>query len=153
MWVLIIVLSTTFGAVLTLLVVQAFYEIPTLMTKDTPAPILHVPFPAITICSANSVIDHKAKNFVEEMYVSNNSEIQKSFHIKKLLFACHSLYRLLPNGTTKEEVKRALLVLTAFTERQWKPIENEHIKLTEAVFELNNLTIMRVLEKLGLVNS
>lgn len=67
LWVLIIILITIFGGVLTLLVIQSFFNIPTLMTKDVPVPTLQVPFPAVTICHANTVIDYKARDFVNRM--------------------------------------------------------------------------------------
>lgn len=56
-----------FGGVLTMLVMQDFFEIPTLMTREAPALTHTVPFPAVTICSANTIIDHKANVFVNRM--------------------------------------------------------------------------------------
>lgn len=67
LWIAIMILITIFGGVLTMLVVRAFFEIPTLMTMDTPVLTNEVPFPSVTLCSASTIIDYKAIEFVNRM--------------------------------------------------------------------------------------
>lgn len=46
---------------------QRYLGSPTRMTIGSPLSVAEVPFPAVTICHPQSVIEYKAKDFVERM--------------------------------------------------------------------------------------
>lgn len=63
------ILSTLFslGVLLVVLLWKKYLDSPTRMTIASDMSILQVPFPGITICHPQSVLDYKAVKFVEKM--------------------------------------------------------------------------------------
>lgn len=63
------ILSTLFslGVLLVVLLWKKYLDSPTRMTIASDMSILQVPFPGITICHPQSLLDYKAVKFVEKM--------------------------------------------------------------------------------------
>lgn len=59
----------SFAAVLVVMLWKKYLESPTRMTISAPLSTLEVPFPAVTVCHPQSVLDYKAEEFVDKMYV------------------------------------------------------------------------------------
>lgn len=66
-WSLIPLLLLTFAALLVFFLWKRYLESPTRMTIATPLPSLDVPFPGITVCHPQSILDYKAVPFVNRM--------------------------------------------------------------------------------------
>lgn len=56
-----------FGALLVLELVRAFFSKPTVMVIDRPELVRNIPFPGVTLCHPQTVIDHKARSFVDTL--------------------------------------------------------------------------------------
>lgn len=70
LWSIIPIVIFLFGAVLVYQLVRAFFEKPTVMIIDKPTSVQSIPFPGITFCHPQTVIDHKARLFVDKLYSS-----------------------------------------------------------------------------------
>lgn len=117
------------------------------MTMDAPQPIHSIPFPAITICHPQSVIEYKAKIFIEKMYVF------VSYFVSKLIqyFYLKLLFRQIPAESSKAEVLDAFPVLGVFVEHQFEDTLTEQLQLVDKVLALNGLSVLDAVQELGLV--
>lgn len=66
-WIIIPITMLIFGSYLVFELAAKFLIAPTFMIIDTPQSILSVPFPAVTYCHPQTVLDHKAREFVQNM--------------------------------------------------------------------------------------
>ncbi|XP_039438732.1 sodium channel protein Nach-like [Culex pipiens pallens] len=119
------ILSTLFslGVLLVVLLWKKYLDSPTRMTIASDMSILQVPFPGITICHPQSVLDYKAVKFVE-----------------KIKF---------PLGATKANVLESLPSLGYFNEHQWTFPRSQNLKMIDNVLTLNNLTVEDAINELG----
>lgn len=77
LWILIPIMVLAFGAYLAVCLFNSYEQVPTLITVDKPVPIQAVVFPAITFCHPQTVIDYKARLFVQKMYVQRSQRARK----------------------------------------------------------------------------
>lgn len=66
-WKLIPIVVLAFGVYLAVKLLNVYKEVPTLIIIDKPIPIQSVVFPAITLCHPQTVLDYKARLFVQRM--------------------------------------------------------------------------------------
>uniref|UniRef100_A0A1S4H4X8 Uncharacterized protein n=4 Tax=gambiae species complex TaxID=44542 RepID=A0A1S4H4X8_ANOGA len=125
LWIAIIVAFFVFGIVLIYLLWQKFVDSPTRMTIASEMKIVQVPFPGITLCHPQSVVDYKAERFVEKIK--------------------------LPLGATKESVLKNLPSLGYFTEHQWTFPRPQDLRMIDNVLQLNNYTIEQAIDELGMI--
>jgi amiloride-sensitive sodium channel len=85
---------------------------------------LQVPFPAITICHPQSVIDYKIFGYSGNL--------------------------TLPPGSTRKVVWDALPLLGVFTEHRWTMPSKKDVKLVHETLQLNNLTVEDAINALGM---
>uniref|UniRef100_A0A182IT54 Amiloride-sensitive sodium channel n=1 Tax=Anopheles atroparvus TaxID=41427 RepID=A0A182IT54_ANOAO len=124
-WIIIIVAFFGFGVALIFLLWQKFVDSPTRMTIASEMKIMQVPFPGVTLCHPQSVVDYKAAQFVE-----------------KIKF---------PLGASKESVLKSLPSLGYFTEHQWTFPRPQDLKMIDKVLQLNNYTIEQAIDELGMI--
>lgn len=67
LWVLIIGSLFSLGVVLVILLWRKYVDSPTRMTVASEMSILQVPYPGITICHPQSVMDYKAEKLVDKL--------------------------------------------------------------------------------------
>lgn len=67
LWILIPISLFAFGGYLVFELLSSFQEVPSLITIDQPIPTQSVIFPAITCCHPQTVLDYKARKFVQKM--------------------------------------------------------------------------------------
>ncbi|XP_052873493.1 uncharacterized protein LOC128278806 [Anopheles cruzii] len=67
LWVGIILSFFVFGVALIVLLWQKFLDNPTRVTIASDMKLVEVPFPGVTLCHPQSVVEYKAKRFVERM--------------------------------------------------------------------------------------
>ncbi|XP_058827422.1 sodium channel protein Nach-like [Topomyia yanbarensis] len=94
------------------------------MTVAAEMTILQVPFPAVTICHPQSVMDYKAEKFVDKLK--------------------------LPLGATRTSVLESLPALGCFNENQWSFPRIQTLKTVDNLLTMNNLTIEDAINKLGM---
>lgn len=66
-WSCIMIVLLSFSATLVHLLYRRYLDSPTRVTIDSPMPINTIPFPAVTICHPQNVIEYKSKAFVKRM--------------------------------------------------------------------------------------
>uniref|UniRef100_A0A182K6C4 Uncharacterized protein n=1 Tax=Anopheles christyi TaxID=43041 RepID=A0A182K6C4_9DIPT len=125
LWIAIIATFFGFGIVLIYLLWQKFVDSPTRMTIASEMKIVQVPFPGITLCHPQSVVDYKAERFVEKIK--------------------------LPLGATKDSVLKNLPSLGYFTEHQWTFPRPQDLRMIDNVLQLNNYTIEQAIDDLGMI--
>lgn len=57
-----------FGSLMVYELVRAFFSMPTMTIVDKSVTVQNVPFPGITFCHPQTVIDYKARLFVNKLY-------------------------------------------------------------------------------------
>lgn len=67
LWSILPILIGIFGTFMVVLLYEKYLDSPTSMTIARPLPILNVPFPAITICHPQNVMDYKIESFLNNM--------------------------------------------------------------------------------------
>lgn len=70
MWKLIPIVVLAFGAYLVVKLLNNYQEVPTLIIVDKPVATQSVVYPALTFCHPQTVLDYKARQFVQKMYKS-----------------------------------------------------------------------------------
>lgn len=127
LWSVIPVSILIFGGYLVFRLASAYLDSPTLMTIDRPRPVQAVPFPAVTLCHPQTVIAHKASEFVQ-----------------------HRL-RTLPDGIDASSVLEALPSLGAFLENPWGSGPSvESLLIVDRALSANNLTVADAVRECGL---
>uniref|UniRef100_A0A336M005 CSON006246 protein n=1 Tax=Culicoides sonorensis TaxID=179676 RepID=A0A336M005_CULSO len=122
LWAIWMITMLCFGAYIAILLWDSFVYSPTRVTSDSVF-VKEVPFPAVTICHPQSIMDYQVERFLKEIQI--------------------------PSNTTKEEVGKKLVVLSMFTEYQWdEPVEAD-LNLIHHVLTLNNYTVERAIDYLG----
>ncbi|EAT45221.1 AAEL003470-PA [Aedes aegypti] len=125
LWVLIIGSLFSLGVVLVILLWRKYVDSPTRMTVASEMSILQVPYPGITICHPQSVMDYKAEKLVD-----------------KLKF---------PLGATRASVLENLPALGYFNEHQWTFPRQQNVKMIDALLAMNNLSIVNAIDELGTI--
>ncbi|XP_070494636.1 sodium channel protein Nach-like [Chironomus tepperi] len=87
--------------------------------------IHEIPFPGITICHPQNVMEYKSREFVRSAKF--------------------------PLGATPEYTLEILPLLAGFTERQWIVPRIEDLEMIDAILDANNLTVKGAIDKLGTV--
>lgn len=67
LWSVLPIIILIFGLIMVTLLYEKYLDSPTSMTIARPLTILKVPFPAITICHPQNVMDYKIHNFLNHM--------------------------------------------------------------------------------------
>lgn len=67
LWIVLLATSLCLGIVLVFLLWKKYVDSPTRMTVAPEMAILQVPFPAVTICHPQSVMDYRAEEFVDKL--------------------------------------------------------------------------------------
>ncbi|XP_035787391.1 sodium channel protein Nach-like [Anopheles albimanus] len=125
LWIVIIAAFFAFGVALIFLLWEKFIDSPTRMTIASEMKIMQVPFPGVTICHPQSVMDYKAQRFVESIKF--------------------------PLGATKDTILKNLPSLGYFTEHQWIFPRPQDLTMIDKVLQLNNYTIEQAIDKLGMI--
>lgn len=129
LWTVIPVSILLFGSYLVYQLASQYNAVPTLMIIDRPRPVLAVPFPAVTFCHPQTVIDYKARQFVA------------------------GLHRL-PDGVSAEAVIDALPALGMFVENPWGVVDAEYarpeLQLIDETLRANGYTVKAAVRELGL---
>lgn len=127
LWSFIPVSILAFGGYLVFLLASAYLDSPTLMTIDRPRSVNAVPFPAVTLCHPQTIIDQKAHEFVAQRL------------------------RQLPHGIDAAAVLAALPSLGAFLENPWGSGPSAESLLTvHRALAANNLTVTDAVRACGL---
>lgn len=100
---------------------------PTRVTIASPMPSTSVPFPGVTICHPQNVMEYKTREFINKMK--------------------------LPLGASKERSMEILPLLAAFTEHQWTYPRIEDLQIIDEILDLNNLSVEDAINQLGTVCS
>ncbi|XP_055594577.1 sodium channel protein Nach-like [Uranotaenia lowii] len=124
-WVTILTTLFSLGVALVFLLWRRYVDSPTRMTVASEMKILQVPFPGITLCHPQSVVDYKAEKFVD-----------------KLKF---------PIGATRASILENLPSLGYFNEHQWTFPRIQNVKMIDALLTLNNITIEAAIDELGMI--
>lgn len=66
-WSTVIIIAFFIGAVILTHLISQFLQVPFQITVGYPAPLLSIPFPAITLCHPQTVIKFKAQKFIDTM--------------------------------------------------------------------------------------
>lgn len=66
-WWTIIILAFSFGGVILHRLITQFFEVPFQITNPSPALLLSIPFPSVSLCHPQTVIKFKASQFVDRM--------------------------------------------------------------------------------------
>ncbi|XP_063706201.1 sodium channel protein Nach-like [Culicoides brevitarsis] len=111
-----------FGAYIAIKLWESFIYSPILVTNED-VQVREVPFPAVTICHPQSVIDYKVEGFLKDLS--------------------------LPPNISREQVAEKLVVLSMFTEFQWEPPDYAALALIDEVLLLNNISVSTAIERLG----
>jgi len=67
MWSCIMISLLSFAATLIFLLYRRYLDSPTRVTISSPMPIVELPFPAITICHPQNIMEYKSKEFVKKL--------------------------------------------------------------------------------------
>lgn len=70
LWSCIMIGLLIFGATLIFLLYRRYVDSPTRVTISAPLSINDIPFPGITICHPQNVMEYKSKEFVKKMWVN-----------------------------------------------------------------------------------
>ncbi|KAG5683871.1 hypothetical protein PVAND_013132 [Polypedilum vanderplanki] len=125
LWSCIMLSLFSFAITLVFLLYRRFLQSPTIVTIDAPIPIHDIPFPAVTICHPQNVMEYKSKEFLERAK--------------------------LPLGLTREYAMKILPLLGGFTERFWIEPRTEDLELIDQFLVANNMTVEDAIDRLGTV--
>lgn len=67
LWSFLPIIIFIFGLTMVVLLYYKYLDSPTRMTIASPLSILEIPFPAITICHPQNVMDYKVESFVNKL--------------------------------------------------------------------------------------
>ncbi|CAO1376532.1 unnamed protein product [Diamesa tonsa] len=109
------------------LLYERYLSSPTRVTIGSPMPTTSVPFPGVTICHPQNVMEYKTKEFINKMK--------------------------LPLGASKQRSMEILPLLAAFTEHQWTYPRIEDLEIIDEILDLNNLSVEDAINQLGTVCS
>ena len=123
-WTIIITTLFSLAGVLLFFFWRKYVTFPTRVNVASPMTTLQVPFPAITICHPQSVMDYKIEKFM------NNVK--------------------LPPGGTKKAVWDALPIIGVFTEHKWTRPNKKEVKLVHDFLTLNNISVVDAINTLGM---
>lgn len=126
LWTAIPISILLFGSYLVYQLASQFNAVPTLMIIDRPRPVHAVPFPAVTFCHPQTVLDYKARQFVAGL-------------------------RQLPDGTNATAVLEALPALGMFVENPWGVLgDAPELALIDRTLRANGYTVAAAVRELGL---
>ncbi|XP_053686211.1 sodium channel protein Nach-like [Sabethes cyaneus] len=124
LWIVLLATSLCLGVVLVFLLWKKYVDSPTRMTVAPEMAVLQVPFPAVTICHPQSVMDYRAEKLVDKLK--------------------------LPLGATRETVLESLPALGYFNEHQWSFPRMQNLQLIDNLLIMNNLTVEEAIQELGM---
>lgn len=126
LWTAIPISILLFGSYLVYQLASQFNAVPTLMIIDRPRPVNAVPFPAVTFCHPQTVLDYKAREFVAGL-------------------------RQLPDDTNASAVLEALPALGMFVENPWGVVgDAPELALIDRTLQANGYTVAEAVRELGL---
>ncbi|KAJ6635204.1 Sodium channel protein Nach [Pseudolycoriella hygida] len=124
-WSTVIVASFIVGVILLAHLVAKFVTSPFQITAGHPEMLMRIPFPSISICHSQTVIDFHARNFVDKMKI--------------------------PNGITKSDILQMLpSALGTFTDIQWRTIDINYFTTINEVLEANRLSVFDTVRAVGM---
>lgn len=125
-WIILLNVMLVFGFILSFLTWNRFQTDPTQVTIGVPKKPHEVPFPAITVCHPQTVMDYKVERFLPKLK--------------------------LPDHISRAEIAEKLLVLAKFTEPHFERFNiTPDALLIDEVFKFNNLTVLDGINELGTV--
>ncbi|XP_055527647.1 sodium channel protein Nach [Wyeomyia smithii] len=124
LWIALLATSLCLGIVLVFLLWKKYVDSPTRMTVAQEMGILQVPFPAVTICHPQSVMDYRAEKFVRKLK--------------------------LPLGAKRATVIESLPALGYFNEHQWSLPKIQNLQLIDNLLVMNNISVEEAIFMLGM---
>lgn len=67
LWICIPIMIFLFGGLLMFELIANFLDKPTIIVIDKPQPVQNVPYPGITFCHPQTVIDLKSRQFISKL--------------------------------------------------------------------------------------
>ncbi|XP_037050326.1 sodium channel protein Nach [Bradysia coprophila] len=87
--------------------------------------LMRIPFPSISICHSQTVIDYQSRQFVNSIKI--------------------------PDGVSREDIVKMLpSALGVFTENQWGPVNTEYLNTVHETLLLNGLSILDAVKAVGI---
>lgn len=71
-WIFIPLLMLLFAGILIRLLARNFFDNPVIVTRVVPLMVSEHPFPAVSICATNVIIESKVDKFISKLYVSSS---------------------------------------------------------------------------------
>ncbi|KAG4077380.1 hypothetical protein HA402_009781 [Bradysia odoriphaga] len=93
-------------------------------SKGRPGQLISIPYPAITLCHPQSVVNYKAKQFVEKLRI--------------------------PVGYNKAEIVNMFpSAIGVFTENQWGPVDTNSFSTVNEILQNNGLSVLDAANAVG----